>query len=95
MTLKQLNLVCTNAAWTFGRFFPAKTFFAAGCIFPDYATAVIFYPVIKTMKIFVHIIWVLPHLDIIFEDKTQLQKYAENCPKIGSNSEFTRFSIIF
>ena len=59
----RLVWICTNAAWTFGRFFPAKNVFAAGCVFPDYATAVIFYPVIKTMKIFVHIIWVLPHSD--------------------------------
>ena len=41
-------------------------FFAAECTFADFAIPLIFYPVIKTMKVFVHIIWVLTHSDIFF-----------------------------
>ena len=53
-------------------------FFAAGCLFADFAIAVIFYPV----KTFVHIIWVLPPSDIKFESKNQFRKYVKNYPKI-------------
>ena len=39
-----------------------KIFFAAECVFVDFAIAVIFHLVIKSL-FFVHIIWVLPHSD--------------------------------
>ena len=34
---------------TYGRFFPATIFFAAGCVFADFAITVIFYPVIRSL----------------------------------------------
>ena len=34
---------------TYGRVFPAATFFAAGCIFADFAITLNFYPEIKTL----------------------------------------------
>ena len=44
-------------------------FFAAECVFADFAIAVIF--------------WVLPHSDIKFEGKNRFCKYAKNYPKFN------------
>ena len=60
-------------------------FFAAGCLFADFAIAVIFYPVIIFMKIVVPIIWVLQHSDIKFESKNNFSNILKIIRKFGSN----------
>ena len=50
---------------TYGRFFPVTKFFAAGCIFADFAIVVLFYPVIKNLWKFVCILFVFCHTQIL------------------------------
>jgi len=68
---------------TYDRFFPATTsFLLPNAPFADLAIAVIFYPIKKSLKNFVHIIRGLSHSDIEFESKNEFCNYVKKYPKI-------------
>ena len=71
-------------------------FFAAGCLFADFAIAVIFYPVIKTLWKFVCILFAFCHTQILnLRAKINFANMLKIVQKLGQPLNLPDFRIIF
>ena len=71
-------------------------FFAAGCLFADFAIAVIFYPVIKTLWKFVCILFAFCHTQILnLRAKINFANMLKIVWKWGKTLNLPDFQIIF
>ena len=71
-------------------------FFSAGCLFADFAIAVIFYPVIKTLWKFLCPLFVFCHTQILnLTAKINFAKMLKIVRKLGQTLNLLHFWIIF